>query len=180
MSKETKFVTLTELVDVLKGVNRPMPATFVATTEVKMVQKDRETKEPNVYYGRVIKKQKSNVFIKFDYQNSVNKARVNEGKEADFVAQPRKWGVHVPNSPLIEHKGEYYLEARFLGSEPQVDYLLDGKDEISKDKLEAFLPLEKEGSGLQDLEKEIVMRDFKVNGIREITFNGIRYIRSDI
>lgn len=181
MEKEIKLVSLQELTDILKEVNRPMPATFVAITEVKMVQKHRETKEPNEYYGRVNKKQKSNVFIKFDYANSVNKARLNEGKEADFVPQQRKWGVHVPNSPLIEHNGEFYLEARFLNNEPKVEYILDNKEEITKDKIEDFLPPVKEStSTTQDLDKEIIMRDFKLKSIHEITFNGVTYRRNDI
>lgn len=181
MEKQIKLVSLIELTDILKEVNRPMPATFVAITEVKMVQKHRETKEPNEFFGRVNKKQKSNVFIKFDYANSVNKARLNEGKEADFVAQPRKWGVHIPNSPLIEHNGEFYLEARFLSNEPKVEYILDNNEEITKDKIVAFLPPIKEStSSSQDLDKEIIMRDFKLKSIQEITMSGITYKRNDI
>jgi hypothetical protein len=171
--QKIEYVTLEQLTNILRTVNRPMPVTFVAVTEVKM------NKTNNPYFGRLSKKQKSNVFIKFDYANSVNKARLNEGKEADFVPQQRKWGVHIPNTPLIEHNGTYYLEARFLGSESKIDYLLDGNEEFDKKLIEEFLPKTSSSSN-QDLEKEIVMRDFKLSGINEITMNGIRYIRSDV
>ncbi len=180
MSQEIKFVTLPELVEILKDVNRPMPATFVAATEVKMNKTDVETKKtPNPYHGRVVKRQKSNVFIKFDYENSVNKARLKEGKDADFVAKPRAWGVHVDNTPLIEHKGEFYLEARFLGNEPLIEYFIDKGTPIDKKLFEAFCP-EKPESKTQDLENEVVIRDFKISGILEITMNGFRYIRTDV
>lgn len=170
---EIKFVTQTELTEILKEVNHAMPATFIASTNVDM------PKTNNEYYDRITKLQKSNVFIKFDYANAVNKQRIKEGKEADFVPKARKWGVHVGNSPLIEHKGEYYLEARYLHNEPKVEYLLDGKTPIEKDMFIQYLKEDKV-STTQDLEKEIVMRTIKMVNIREITISGTRYVRSDL
>lgn len=173
MTNKIEYITLPQLVEMLKQVKRPIPATFVAATKVDM----RKTNNP--FHDRIVKRQRSNVFIKFDYENSVNKARLKEGKEADFVAKSRKWGTHVDDTPLIEHKGEYYLEARFLGNSPGVDYFIDGNTPIDKTAFESFVP-EKGESKSQDLENEVVIRDFKVAGIREITLNGIRYIRTDL
>lgn len=170
---EVKFVTLEELTEVLKGVNHAMPATVIAATDVDM------NKTGNEYHKRITKVQKANVFIKFDYANSVNKQRIKEGKEPDFVPKARVWGVHVDNTPLIEHKGQYYLEARFLGYEPEIDYFLDGKTPIEKAKFEAYLP-PKKASTTQDLENEVVMRTFKLDGVREVTINKIRYVRTDV
>ncbi len=170
---EIKFIALPELIEVLKEVKHAMPATFIAATSLDM------PKTNNEYYGRIVKLQKSNVFIKFDYANAVNKQRLKEGKEADFVPKARPWGVRVGDSTLIEHKGEYYLEARYLLNHPKIEYLLDGKDPIDESKFSQYIK-EVKTSTTQDLEKEIVIRTIKMVNIREITLNGTRYVRSDL
>lgn len=124
------------------------------------------------------KKQKSNVFINFDYTKSVNKALTKEHKEADFVAKPRKWGEKITGTPIISHKNEYYLEARFLNNEPKIEYILDNTDTIEKELFETYLPPTnnttiKEHQGLND---EIIVRDFKISNILEIVLDGNHYI----
>jgi hypothetical protein len=161
-------VTTDELVKALMAVKGPTPATFIAETVLDMRKTD------NPYYKKVLKRQKSNVFINFNYENSVNKALTKEGKEADFEAQPRKWGVRVPGTPLVLHEGAYYLTARFLSNEPKVELIHEGK-EIDRDVLSQFIP-EKKSSGNQGLENEIIVRDFSINNIKEIQFGGTKYI----
>lgn len=177
MAKETKEITLKQLVKVLMAVTGATPATFEAMTEVKM------NKTNNPYYGKIFKKQRSNVFINFNYANSVNKALTKEGKEADFVPQARPWGEKIPGAPIVLHKGEFYLEARFLQNEPKVEYFKDGKS-IDKAEFETFLPKEKVVEGAennsQGLEAPVVIRTFKITNIHEITVGGIRYVRTDI
>jgi len=179
MSKTAKIaervrVNKAQLVKALMSIVGPTPATFTAVTEVAMNKTlDGDRSKPNPYHGRVTKEQISNVFINFNYQNSVNKALAKEGKEADFEAHPRKWGERVPGTPLILHKGEYYLEARFLANEPKVRYMLDGQD-IDKSEIEAYLPKKNTESlkESQGLEEPIIIRDFKISGMREIKFDG--------
>lgn len=157
-------VNLDGLVKALMTIKGATPATFEAITEVKM------NKTNNPYFSRVKKKQKSNVFINFNYANAVNKQLTKEGKEADFVPQARKWGVHVPGTPLILHKDAYYLEARFLNNEPKTEYMLD--DEITdKTVFETYLPTKKEVKS-QGTDQEIIIRDFKVENMRSVTFGG--------
>jgi hypothetical protein len=161
-------VTREQLVKALMAITGPTPATFLAETDVNM------NKTANPYHGQIKKVQKSNVFINFKYENSVNKALAKEGKEADFEAQPRKWGVRVAGTPLILFKDKYYLEARFLNNEPKVEYFHEGKI-IEKALFEQFIP-EKKSSGNQGLENEVIIRDFKIEGIKEIQFGGIKYV----
>lgn len=168
-------VNYMDMVRVLMSIKGATPATFVAVTEVKM------NKTNNPYYGRVTKKQKSNVFINFDYAGSVNRKLIKKGKEPDFVAKPRKWGSKLPNTPIIFHENKYYLEARFLNNEPQVEYMVEG---VVTDKavLETYLPVRKTESirEHQGLDEEITIRDFNVANIHELTVNGVRYVRNDI
>lgn len=160
-----------ELVRALMQLTSATPATFVAITEVKL-------NKSNPYFGRIQKKQRSNVFVNFDYENSINKALIKEGKTPDFKAKPRAWGNRIPNTPLILHKNQYYLEARFLKHEPTVEYFLDG-DAIEKEMIEDHLPQVKE-SKQHGLEEAIIIRDFKIDSIHEITVNGTHYVRNDI
>lgn len=166
------MVTEEELVKALMQIKGPTPATFLADTKQDM----RKTNNP--YANEIVKRQKSNVFINFNYQNSVNKALTKEGKEADFEAQPRKWGQRVPGTPLVLHNGKYYLEARYLGNEPKIEYFHKNLP-IEKQLFEEFIP-EKKSSGNQGLEDEVIIRDFKISNIREIQFGGTKYVRKDV
>mgnify|MGYP003417994573 CR=1 FL=1 len=173
VTKDTTVVSVNkmELVRALMQLTSATPATFVALTEVKL-------NKSNPYHGRLQKKQRSNVFINFDYENSVNKALIKEGKSPDFKAKPRQWGNRIPNTPLILHKNVYYLEARFLKNEPTVEYFLDG-DPIEKDMIENHLPPER-NEAKHGLEEAIIIRDFKIDSIHEINVKGTIYKRNDI
>ncbi len=169
MIQTTQRITKGRLAKILLSITGAMPATILVETEVKM------NKTNNPYFGEVTKLMEANVFINFNYQNSVNRARVKEGKAADFVAQPRKWGQKVPNTPLILHNGAYYLEARFLGSNRTKTAVFHKGRLLDPAKISSFVAVKSE-SKTQDLEKEVVMRDFKLENIKEITLNGIHYI----
>lgn len=173
--KQTVNVDYMGLVRALMQVKGATPATFVAVTDVKM------NKTNNPYYNRVNKKQKSNVFINFDYAAAVNRKLLKEGKDADFVAKQRKWGEKLPGTPIVFYKNEYYLEARFLNNEPKVEYIVDG---VVTDKavLETYLPVKDNTTSKehQGLDEEIIIRDFKVRNVHEITVNGTHYVRTDV
>lgn len=161
-----------ELVKVLMSVKGPTPATITATTKVRM------NKRNNPYLDKVLKTQNSNVFINFNYKNAINKRLQKEGKEANFEPQPRKWGVHVPGTPLVLHKNQYYLEAGYLTkNQPKVSYTMDG-EEIEKAVFENYLPA-KSPSKSQGLDKEVVMRDFKIENIERVKMLGKEYVVID-
>lgn len=166
-------VNLDQLVKALMSITGPTPATFEAITDVKM------NKTNNPYFNKVTKKQVSNVFINYSYENAVNKRRIKEGLEGDFVAQPRTWGQRVPGTPLVLHKGAYYLSARFLKNEPKIEYMLEG---VATDKavFETYLPASKPTVKSQDVEEPIIVRDFKIDTIQSIKFGGKTYVRTDI
>lgn len=168
------------LVKALMEVKGATPATFIAVTPVKMNKKNKE-KEPNPYHNLVFKRQKANVFINFDYTKSVNRARDKEGNDEEFVAKKRAWGEKVDGTPIITHNGKYYLETRFLGYEPQIEYL---KENVAIDKslFESFLPPERSTASKehQGLEEEIIIRDIDIKNIHQITFGGDTYVRTDM
>ncbi len=166
-STEEKFVNRDQLIKILMGITGSTFATITAETEAKM------NKTNNPYYGEVTKVTEATVNINFNYQNAVNNARAKEDKEADFVAQPRKWGQHVPGTPLILHNGAYYLEARFLKNTSTTYY--HKNVECDKSLFESFMPTVKE-SKTQDLENQVIMRDFKIENIKSVVVNKVKYI----
>lgn len=113
-----------------------------------------------------------NVMIGFNYENAVNNQRTREESEADFVAQPRKWGKRV-DLKTVEHNGKVYLTTATLNHyETEYQTLLGQK--VEKAEIEPFLP-KKSPSTTQETEKEIIYRDFDSNNIVEITMNGETY-----
>ena len=174
------MVNYDQMVKVLMAVTGATPATIIAETPVIM------PKTNNPYHEKIIKRQKSNVFINFDYAKSVNAKLVKEGKTPDFVAKPRKWGTKLPGTPIVFHaeKQKYYLETRFLGNEPKIEYFLlnenGAKENTEKSLFEQFLkPSPPSSSENQGLEEAVVLRDFDIANIYSIAVDGKTYIRKD-
>ena len=171
-------ISLVELQIVLARQAVATPATITAITEVKMNKFGvvEGLKQPNPFLTRATKKVTSNVFIGFIYANSVNNALAKEGKTADFVPSERAWGQKIKGTCLVEHKGAYYLECRFM-NDTKPEYFLDGKPS-TKETFSAFMT-EKTATGNaehQGLEKEIILRDYKLASIAEIKVAGEHYI----
>jgi hypothetical protein len=169
-------ISLVELQIVLARIPHATPATITAVTELDMNKFGivEGAKTPNPYLGRATKKVVSNLFIGFNYTNSVNKALAKEGKEADFEAAPRRWGARIKGTCLVEHKGNYYLECRFMNA-VDPEYFLDGVAS-TKETFAAFMPEKAVNASRQGLEEEIIIRDYKLASIAEIKVAGKHYI----
>jgi hypothetical protein len=114
------------------------------------------------------------------YENKVRRHLEREGKNPDsFVMGKLPWGQRVPNSPFIEHKGEYYLQAVFLAS-GSVEYRATSEiifneymgigmthycegDYIPKQNIPG-LP-DKDGSEHQGLDNSVIVRSYKLSSI---------------
>ena len=146
--------------------------TIVARTEPKM----RKTGNP-FGSGEVFKVARVNGMIGWNYANSVNNQREREGGTADFVAKPRHWGERIDGTPLVEHKGNYYLEMKV---EKSLDYRFEDSsgvelDDSTIDEIKRFLPVKKQAE-TQQTEKPIILCDYKVAGILSITYKGVCYL----
>lgn len=88
----------------------------------------------------------------------------------DYVPKGRTWGVRLKDCPLVEHKGEYYLELFFdkntNSKTRNLGYFLNGT-EIDKETVKAALAPKKE--------ETIVYRNYNLSSILEIKFGGQRY-----
>ena len=103
------------------------------------------------------------------YGNMVQRRLEKEGMNVDFELKPRKLGVRVPNTPFIEHKGEYYIEVIFLKS-GKTSYKLDNKD-IKKEDVIGLPTVTSYDNEQGGLEEKVIIRSYKVSSIKEITIN---------
>ena len=156
-----KTITKTELIEKLNAIKG---TTFIS---LDMVTAPRMRKTGNPYMGATKTVSLSGAF-NFDYENSVNNQLEREGKEANFESQGRAWGQREGN--LIEHKGVHYVQLKVQGSSEPV-FRYEGK-EISKDVLEPFLQESHKPHTQESLEKEVVVRDVKLDNIKAIRVAG--------
>lgn len=166
-------LTRKQLVDAMLAL-KGTPATF--TTIITRTEPNMR-KGGNPFVGNIFKISRVNGIINWHYVNSVNNQREREGKVADFVPQPRKWGQRIEGTPLVEHKGHHYIELkveRSLGHE----YVYANGDSFSTEdlqRLQLFLVKSKQPE-TQQTDKEIILRDYDIGNIIAIVYGGTQYI----
>jgi len=104
----------------------------------------------------------------------VNRRLIKEGKNpGSFKLKPRKWGTRVPNLPLVEHNGQFYLEVIYL-KPGEVQFLLDGQP-VNREDIqglnEPYVSSTQQG-GLND---RVEVRGFKMSSISAIRINQNTY-----
>ncbi len=164
-----KEISKQQLLDLLVNLKSATPTTIITRVIPKMRKKN------NPYYDEVTKFMEANIFINFSYRNSVNKALEKEGKDPDF--QPSwRWGQRIPNTPLVEHEGGYYLECRFL--KHVLTYFLHKNNLIDESEISEYLMGGNSNAEHQgvDYENEVIVRRFKIENILEIKLNKEHYI----
>ena len=131
--------------------------------------------QKNPMQGRVTKRMIGATVMSFQnknvnaYEAMVQRRLTAEGKDpAKFELGERAWGVRIPNMPIVEHKGEYYLEVIFL-KQGDTAYYLDG-NHINK---EDIIGLPAASTGEQGgLENKVIIRTFKADSITELRIDG--------
>jgi hypothetical protein len=138
---------------------------FISATEPDM-------RAGNPYPG-LRKVSKVGATLNFDYAAAVNRQRVREGMVADFVAEPRKWGERVKGTPLVTHKGRWYVEAKVERSEV-VAYIMPDLSPVDPELVAGWLKARH--GGRQGVERTVILRDFSVENIRSMRIKGVEYI----
>lgn len=136
---------------------------------------DARAKKTNNPYGKILKKTILLANIGFHYSNSLDNQAKREGKEIDFNIQPRRWGVRLPNTPLVEHKGKYYLEYK-SEKVTSVEYFTENGEQIEKEKIEEFLPQKRHSSTQKELDKKIILRDVAIENILSLRISKNVYL----
>jgi len=171
-----------DAVTLFMNQNSATIATLETETIPDMVKKDRITKEPNPWSGRVTKQSRVNGIVgAWNYTNSVNNQRVRESNaetvaevEAvpEFTAEPRSWGERLPNTGLVKHGENYYVEIKVQRA-IETTYMVDGRPATSEElsDIKRYLPQKTEGTR-QEVEKPVILRDYKVDSIKSVRING--------
>lgn len=160
-----KTISKSELIE---RINEVKGTTIVS---IDVVTEPRMRKTDNPYLGAMKTVSLSGV-INFDYENTVNKQLQREGKEPEFKAQERAWGVHEGN--WITHKGEYYMQVKVQGASEPVYYYKGC--ELPKTALQPFLQESSKPHTQESVEKEVVVRDVKLSNIKVIRALGDEYL----
>jgi len=170
MSIRILKVTIAQIVGLIR---QNVKGTTIVTIETETDPRMRKTGNPYANKG-VIKKQTLNGVMGFDYEAGVNRRAEKEGKEADRTAQPRKWGVLMPDRLFVTHKGSYYLQLQCEGVSNRRFELPDGT-EVPESEIKSFIPDKEESSIQSDIENKLIIRDVKMENVRSITFKGTKY-----
>ena len=162
-----KYKQLEDLLDQISG------CTFAGmdTTTIPALKGGKK----NLMQGRITKISKNHRVMLFTNKNMnaynamVRRRLIAENKNPDgFVLGPLKWGTRLPESPVIVHNDNHYLQCVFLHS-GSVEYQLDGQH-IDKDDIEGLIeaaPSEKQG-----LDDEVIVRTFNLDNIDSIRLMG--------
>ena len=166
-----RCITRSELVELLRASTTF--AGFIASTEPSMVKKDRGTKVPNPFLGRVRKFSKVVATAgDFDFENAVTRQRLRENPEAEkYTVGQRTWGSHVEGSGLVEHNGKFYM--RVLHPKSESMYIVDGRPATNAEvaEIKRYLPVVKR-SERHCTDKDIIYRDYSLDNILEIRIGG--------
>ena len=124
----------------------------------------------NPFFGTTVKISRVNGVVNWKYSSSVNKQLVREGKADAFKAFPRTWGQRINNCPLVCHINEdgvrLYVEVKV--ERRDVGYFdTETLERVPESALKKFLKPDSESR--QGTEKTIVLRDYRLDHIAEMT-----------
>jgi hypothetical protein len=129
----------------------------------------------NPMQGRVTKRMIGASVMSFQnknfsaYEAMVKRRLATEGKNPeDFKLSERAWGVRIPNMPIVEHKGNYYLEVIFM-KPGNSTYYLDGAPIAPVDII--GLPVTNAGEQ-GGLDNKVILRTFAAESITELRIDG--------
>jgi hypothetical protein len=163
-------INRTELELLLRNVKGTTLAGVVILTVPQVNKKVNGVANP--IHGRVQKRAHRNVVLGFKYENSVNNQRIREDKDADFVAEPRAWGVRIDGTPLVSHNDNLYLECK-VERVVEAQYLLDGQP-VEDSEVEPYLPVRKPSSR-QEVDRPVVLIDVKLENVEQLRIFGEVY-----
>jgi len=170
-------LTRTELRNRLMEERGATAITIVSTTEPKF----RKSSD-NPFLGVCHKRSLVNGLMNWRYGNAVNNQRMREGQPVNeagavefFKPKPRQWGQRLIRqdgtiTPLVEHKGRYYLELkvqRSLGHEYQCP---DGPK--SDEEIHPWLIQRGPEGARQQVDNPVILRDYALDSINEIAMHG--------
>ena len=169
--KTTSNITQQELITLLSSIERPTFTNVVMETKVRM------NKTNNPYYDKVVKRSKCNYSLGVNYESRVNNNEVKEGLEGNFQTEKPSGKTHISKCLLIDDKTQstyYVMLERFDEIKPTNEYIFEGNS-IEKIMFESYMTKVYE-SQKQEQERKVSVITPKIENIKEISLNGMKYI----
>lgn len=105
------------------------------------------------------------------YEAMVKRRLAKEGQNPEkFELSPLAWGQRIPETPFIEHKGNFYMQVIFQKA-GDVIYLLDGK-QIDKSEIIGLPEVKPSADSQGGLEDKVIVRAYKCESIKAVRANG--------
>lgn len=170
---ETVKIEKIELVAHIVGLKGVSFATLITETEPSM------NKTGNRFHGRIRKISKiAGMIGNWSYKNSVNNQLDREGQTADFEPHPRAWGNRLQGSGIVEHKGQLYVEVKIEGITEDPRYEWNDGTQLTKtelSELKQWLKKSSAPSTQDELEKKVILRDYKLDSIKIVHAFGKKF-----
>jgi hypothetical protein len=143
-----------------------------------LLQKTKDTKEPNPYYKQVKKVTERNFRLLPDYEKRVKKQREKEGKNPDeFTSEGMKGKVKVANAGIANANdpNKKYLMLEFFDKiKPKIKFEYQGTT-IEKQILQRWFSDRENSSQKQGVENPIKCQTPSLDNIFQVTYKGIIY-----
>lgn len=167
----TRLVTVSELKNVLMGIDKGQFIHLWTETEVRM------NKTGNPYYGQVTKISSRSYLTGCDYESRVNSNMTKEGLEPDFVTEKPSGKTHVSPCVLVSDKDEtkfYLMVEHFNEVPPVVEYRYNGGT-IEKTMFQDW-SIKVSESKKQEQDRKVQVVTFLLTSIRKISVQGTTYV----
>ena len=136
--------------------------------------RDTSGKRVKHEHGQIQKFTDGQFLVGFRYENSLNNQANREGKKIQFNVQDRVWGEHIENTCLIQLGANLYVETLPINIF-HVSYLDAEGNHIEKSEIQDLIDAKKEkrqkSSTQSNLEKEVIVRDYKLANIKYLVAN---------
>jgi hypothetical protein len=134
-------------------------------------------KTNNPYYNKVVKRSKCNYSLGVNYENRVNNNYTKEGIESTFETEKPSGKTHISKCLLVSDKDNsvhYVMLERFDEIKPTNEFIFEG-NEIDKQLFQDYMVKYTE-SVKQEQERKVSVITPKIENIKEISLNGMKYI----
>ena len=163
-----KYVTVLEVVEIVRNSVKGT-STITVDLDSNMDGKGKMLKTGNPFVGMgIVKRETLNGMIGYIYSNAVNRIAGKEDKE-ERECKIHPWGdMDEKNLFRIHRKtGEEYLSMKVEKFEVHGYFKPDGT-QIPTEEIKPFLPIKHKSSTQEDLDGEVIVRDYSLKNIMAI------------
>jgi len=173
-----KTVTVSEMIKIIRE-KTVGTSSITVDLDSPMDGKGKMRTTGNPFVGRgIVKRESLNGMIGYIYANAVNKVAGKEGKE-EREAKQHPWGDMDEKRLFRIHRGngKHYLSMMVKNANVEGFFAPDGSM-INEDEIRKFIPEKKKSSTQDDLDGEVIARDYGMENIRAIRAFGEEYLIS--